>query len=78
MNDCFAINGNGGCGALRFACTGREKCAFYKSAVKQKSDLAAKYARLRSLSEEQQLYIATTYYGGKKVWDGDAPNEQRI
>lgn len=67
MTDCFAICGNGYCGALGKQCGGKE-CGFYKTKEQQAQSLEKSKSRLRSLPEYQQQAIADKYYGGVRRW----------
>ncbi len=48
-------------------CTG---CAFFRTRGQSEKSLKAASARLASLENSQQLYIADKYYGGKMPWHG--------
>lgn len=62
---CFADK-DGACGALDTAnCDG---CAFYKTSKQRAKSASESGAKLRALPMERQLYIAQTYYRGKRPW----------
>ena len=53
---CLALHDNSGCG---------RNCPFRKTKVQFEANRKSAEKRLASLPQEQQLYIAETYYGKK-------------
>jgi hypothetical protein len=45
-----------------------EHCAFYVTEAQAKEAQESAHARLRSLTEDEQSYIADKYYRGRLVW----------
>lgn len=67
-----AVRANGGkdgnCKALTKSDNCSPACAFYATAAQAKVSRARADKRLRSLPNNQQRYIAETYYGGMRPW----------
>jgi len=61
------------CKALNHAqCkTSKTECAFYQTSEQQAASDEKWRERMCSLSEEEQVYYAEKYYGGKRVWNGE-------
>lgn len=69
---CFAFDPSrqNGCAALIvYKCLG-EKCAFFKTPGQALEGKRKRYARIASLDEMTQEYIAGKYYDGKMPWKG--------
>lgn len=73
MNEnCFAMHGNGKCGALtQRRCPGCNRCAFYKTRRQLEKEKQAANEKIRKLPAERQKYIAEKYFGGQMPWKGD-------
>ncbi len=72
MDDkCFAYRDRYQCSALSvMACLGFRRCPFYKTFHTYLADQDNANLRLNKLSDEQQTYIAETYYHGNMPWRG--------
>jgi hypothetical protein len=73
MNEpkCFAETADRGkCAVLTLSkCQGHKKCSFFKTEERAELDRQKAFERISSLSFEQQIYIAKTYYSGKLPWN---------
>lgn len=50
-------------------CNGNIPCSFKKDKETLIQSKDAAYARIRSLSNEQQNILSAKYYGGRKPWE---------
>ena len=67
MENCFARKGND-CGALECGCPGFSECSFYRTQAQMDESRQKAFERIKRLPYLQQVYIATTYHGGKMPW----------
>ncbi|MBT9142318.1 MAG: hypothetical protein DDT29_00712 [Dehalococcoidia bacterium] len=66
--ECYAVLPKGGCKILKVkTCKG---CAFFRTREQNENSRKAVFARLASLENIQQFYIADKYHGGKMPWYG--------
>lgn len=69
---CISRNCDNTCKKLTVPCPG-EGCPFCRSEEEAAAEREKSDARLRSLGEAGQRYIAEKYYGGTRPWrNGDA------